>query len=186
MNFKELGLDPKILDAIAELGYKEPTPIQTLAIPPILEGRDLVGSAQTGTGKTAAFALPTIHRLKKHGKCRSLALAPTRELAIQIEENFRIYGKFLNLRMALLYGGVKYGKQLEQLGNEPDIVVATPGRLLDHLSQRNLSLGNIEILILDEVDRMLDMGFVEDVTKIIQKPQDLVRPFCSPLQYLTL
>ena len=169
MNFKELGLDPKILDAIAELGYKEPTPIQTLAIPPILEGRDLVGSAQTGTGKTAAFALPTIHRLKKHGKCRSLALAPTRELAIQIEENFRIYGKFLNLRMALLYGGVKYGKQLEQLGNEPDIVVATPGRLLDHLSQRNLSLGNIEILILDEVDRMLDMGFVEDVTKIIQK-----------------
>ena len=169
MNFKELGLDPKILDAIAELGYKEPTPIQTLAIPPILEGRDLVGSAQTGTGKTAAFALPTIHRLKKHGKCRSLALAPTRELAIQIEENFRIYGKFLNLRMALLYGGVKYGKQLEQLGNEPDIVVATPGRLLDHLNQRNLSLGNIEILILDEVDRMLDMGFVEDVTKIIQK-----------------
>ena len=169
MNFKELGLDPKILDAIAELGYKEPTPIQTLAIPPILEGRDLVGSAQTGTGKTAAFALPTIQRLKKHGKCRSLALAPTRELAIQIEENFRIYGKFLNLRMALLYGGVKYGKQLEQLGNEPDIVVATPGRLLDHLSQRNLSLGNIEILILDEVDRMLDMGFVEDVTKIIQK-----------------
>ena len=169
MNFTELGLDPKILDAIEELGYIEPTPIQQMAIPPVLEGRDLVGSAQTGTGKTAAFALPAIHRLGNHGACRALALAPTRELAIQIEENFRIYGKFLDLRMALLYGGVKYGKQLDQLKNEPDVIVATPGRLLDHISQRNLSLQNIEILILDEVDRMLDMGFIEDVTKIIQK-----------------
>ena len=169
MNFKELGLEPKIIQAIEELGYEEPTPIQAMAIPPILEGRDLVGSAQTGTGKTAAFALPAIHRLGKHGGCRVLALAPTRELAIQIEENFRIYGKFMDLRMALLYGGVKYGKQLEQLGDEPDVIVATPGRLLDHISQGNLSLKNIEILILDEVDRMLDMGFIEDVTKIIQK-----------------
>jgi ATP-dependent RNA helicase RhlE len=169
MNFKELGLEPKIIQAIDELGYEEPTPIQAMAIPPILEGRDLVGSAQTGTGKTAAFALPAIHRLGKHGGCRVLALAPTRELAIQIEENFRIYGKFLDLRMALLYGGVKYGKQLEQLQDEPDVIVATPGRLLDHISQGNLSLKNIEILILDEVDRMLDMGFIEDVTKIIQK-----------------
>ncbi|MDG1138347.1 MAG: DEAD/DEAH box helicase [Opitutales bacterium] len=169
MNFKELGLEPKIIQAIEELGYEEPTPIQSMAIPPILEGRDLVGSAQTGTGKTAAFALPAIHRLGKHGGCRVLALAPTRELAIQIEENFRIYGKFMDLRMALLYGGVKYGKQLEQLGDEPDVIVATPGRLLDHISQGNLSLKNIEILILDEVDRMLDMGFIEDVTKIIQK-----------------
>jgi len=169
MNFTELGLDPKILKAIEELGYIEPTPIQEMAIPPILEGKDLVGSAQTGTGKTAAFALPAIHRLGNHGGCRALALAPTRELAIQIEENFRIYGKFLDLRMALLYGGVKYGKQLDQLKNEPDVIVATPGRLLDHISQRNLSLQNIEILILDEVDRMLDMGFIEDVTKIIQK-----------------
>jgi ATP-dependent RNA helicase RhlE len=151
------------------MGYEDPTPIQKMSIPPILEGRDLVGSAQTGTGKTAAFALPSLHRLEKHGGCRLLALAPTRELAIQIEENFKKYGKFLDLRMALLYGGVKYGKQLEQLGNEPDIIVATPGRLLDHLSQGNLNLRKIEILILDEVDRMLDMGFVEDVTKIIQK-----------------
>ena len=148
MNFKELGLEPKIIQAIEELGYEEPTPIQSMAIPPILEGRDLVGSAQTGTGKTAAFALPAIHRLGKHGGCRVLALAPTRELAIQIEENFRIYGKFMDLRMALLYGGVKYGKQLEQLGDEPDVIVATPGRLLDHISQGNLSLKNIEILIL--------------------------------------
>mgnify|MGYP000568766726 FL=1 len=169
MNFKELGLCPPLLKAIEEMGYEDPTPIQKMSIPPILEGRDLVGSAQTGTGKTAAFALPSLHRLEKHGGCRLLALAPTRELAIQIEENFKKYGKFLALRMALLYGGVKYGKQLEQLGNEPDIIVATPGRLLDHLSQGNLNLRKIEILILDEVDRMLDMGFVEDVTKIIQK-----------------
>ena len=118
------------------MGYNEPTPIQEMSIPPILDGRDLVGSAQTGTGKTAAFALPCIHRLEKHGTCRALALAPTRELAIQIEENFNKYGKFLDLRMALLYGGVKYGKQLEQLGNQPDIIVATPGRLLDHIAQR--------------------------------------------------
>ena len=169
MNFKELGLCPEILQAIEDLGYEDATPIQIKAIPAILKGRDMVGSAQTGTGKTAAFALPALHRLGKPGGCRALALAPTRELAIQIEENFRKYGKYLGLKMALLYGGVKYGKQLEELGNNPDIIVATPGRLLDHIQQGNLSLGKIEILILDEVDRMLDMGFVEDVTKIINK-----------------
>ena len=169
MNFKELGLCPEILQSIEDLGYEDATPIQIKAIPAILKGRDMVGSAQTGTGKTAAFALPTLHRLAKPGGCRALALAPTRELAIQIEENFRKYGKYMGLKMALLYGGVKYGKQLEELGNKPDIIVATPGRLLDHIQQGNLSLGKIEILILDEVDRMLDMGFVEDVTKIINK-----------------
>ena len=115
MNFATLGLSDKIVQTVAERGYDEPTPIQLDAIPIILEGRDLVGSAQTGTGKTAAFALPTLHRLGKHGACRVLALAPTRELAIQIEEIFRDYGKNLGLNMALLYGGVKYGKQLEQL-----------------------------------------------------------------------
>ncbi|MEK9634332.1 MAG: DEAD/DEAH box helicase [Opitutae bacterium] len=113
--------------------------------------------------------MPTLQRLEKPGECRALALAPTRELAIQIEENFRIYGKHLGMNMALLYGGVKYGKQLEQLRNKPDIVVATPGRVLDHMGQGNLNLKKIEVLILDEVDRMLDMGFIEDVTKIIQK-----------------
>jgi len=169
MNFKDLGLCPELLQTIEELGYEEPTPVQVKAIPPIIEGRDMVGSAQTGTGKTAAFALPTLHRLAKPGACRALALAPTRELAIQIEENFRKYGKQMGFNMALLYGGVKYGKQLDQLRNNPDIVVATPGRLLDHIGQGNLDLSNIEILILDEVDRMLDMGFIEDVTKIIQK-----------------
>ena len=169
MKFNELGLCPELLRVVEELGYEEPTPVQAKAIPPILEGRDMVGSAQTGTGKTAAFALPTLHRLANPGKCRALALAPTRELAIQIEENFRTYGKYMRLKMALLYGGVKYGKQLDQLRNNPDIVVATPGRLLDHIGQRNLDLRNIETLILDEVDRMLDMGFIEGVTKIIQK-----------------
>ena len=169
MNFKELGLCPEILQAIEDLGYEDATPIQIKAIPAILKGRDMVGSAQTGTGKTAAFALPALHRLAKPGGCRALALAPTRELAIQIEENFRKYGKYLGLNMALLDGAVKYGKQLAELGNKPDIIVATPGRLLDHIQQGNLSLGKIEILILDEVDRMLDMGFVEDVTKIINK-----------------
>ena len=169
MKFNELGLCPELLRVVEELGYEEPTPVQAKAIPPILKGRDMVGSAQTGTGKTAAFALPTLHRLANPGKCRALALAPTRELAIQIEENFRTYGKYMGLKMALLYGGVKYGKQLDQLRNNPDIVVATPGRLLDHIGQRNLDLRNIETLILDEVDRMLDMGFIEDVTKIIQK-----------------
>lgn len=169
MNFKDLGLCPELLQTIEELGYEEPTPVQVKAIPPIIEGRDMVGSAQTGTGKTAAFALPTLHRLAKPGACRALAMAPTRELAIQIEENFRKYGNQMGFNMALLYGGVKYGKQLDQLRNNPDIVVATPGRLLDHIGQGNLDLSNIEILILDEVDRMLDMGFIEDVTKIIQK-----------------
>jgi len=139
MNFKELGLCPQLLSAIDELGYEDATPIQIKAIPPILEGRDMVGSAQTGTGKTAAFALPTLHRLKSHRNCRALALAPTRELAIQIEENFRKYGKFLDLKLALLYGGVKYGKQLEELKSNPDIVIATPGRLIDHIQQGNLS-----------------------------------------------
>ena len=110
-----------------------------------------------------------MHRLQGTAGCRALALAPTRELAIQIEENFKKYGKYLNLKLALLYGGVKYGKQLEELRNKPDIVVATPGRLIDHLQQNNLSLSKIEVLILDEVDRMLDMGFIEDVTKIIKK-----------------
>lgn len=169
MNFDELGLMPDLLKAIDDRGYTEPTPIQNQAIPAIIQGRDLVGSAQTGTGKTAAFALPTLHRLARHGACRALVLAPTRELAIQSEENFRGYGRYLDLRLALLYGGVRYGKQNQDLNAGPDIVVATPGRLLDHLGQRNLRLDKIEILILDEVDRMLDMGFIEDVTKIIQK-----------------
>ena len=138
MNFDELGLMPDLLKAIDDRGYTEPTPIQNQAIPAIIQGRDLVGSAQTGTGKTAAFALPTLHRLARHGACRALVLAPTRELAIQSEENFRGYGRYLDLRLALLYGGVRYGKQNQDLKAGPDIVVATPGRLLAHLRRGNL------------------------------------------------
>ncbi|SVD29162.1 uncharacterized protein METZ01_LOCUS382016, partial [marine metagenome] len=126
MNFDELGLMSDLLKAIDDRGYTEPTPIQNQAIPAIIQGRDLVGSAQTGTGKTAAFALPTLHRLARHGACRALVLAPTRELAIQSEENFRAYGRYLDLRLALLYGGVRYGKQNQDLKAGPDIVVATP------------------------------------------------------------
>ncbi|MFP6854768.1 MAG: DEAD/DEAH box helicase, partial [Opitutales bacterium] len=157
--------------AIEERGYEKATPIQAQAIPSVLEGRDVIASAQTGTGKTAAYALPAIHRLGTPGKGwpRILVLAPTRELAIQVDENFLEYGKYLNLRTALLYGGVGYGKQNQDLESKPDVVVATPGRLLDYLKRRSLSLSRVEILILDEVDRMFDMGFIEDVTSIVNK-----------------
>lgn len=170
MSFKELGLLPEIVQAIEEYGYETPTPIQAQAIPVIAEGRDLIGSAQTGTGKTAAFTLPMLSRLKAHkdGPPRALILEPTRELAGQVMENFEIYTKHLDLRATLLYGGVGYGKQLQEMNAGVDCVVATPGRLLDHISQKNLSLENIEVLVLDEVDRMLDMGFIEDVSRIVR------------------
>lgn len=169
MNFQELGLKPFILKAIEEKGYTEPTPIQEQAIPQILLGKDIIGSAQTGTGKTAAFALPTIHRLEKHEATRCLVLTPTRELAIQIEEQFALYGQHSDLTTALIYGGVGYGKQRQQLKDGADTVVGTPGRLLDHLGQKTLKLDRVQVLILDEVDRMLDMGFIEDVQKIIRR-----------------
>ncbi len=169
MKFKDLPFSPEILRAIEEVGYETPTPIQEQAIPVILDGKDVIGSAQTGTGKTAAFALPALQRLGKHGKCRCLAIGPTRELAAQVEENFRLYGKYLDLRSTLLHGGVGYGKQKSDLSSGMDIIIATPGRLLDHVQQGTASLDDVEILILDEVDRMLDMGFIEDVRKIIGK-----------------
>jgi len=169
MKFEDLPFSPEIFRAIQDAGYESPTPIQEQAIPLILEGKDVIGSAQTGTGKTAAFALPAIQRLGKHGKCRCLAIGPTRELAAQVEENFRLYGKYLDLRVTLLHGGVGYGKQKKDLSDGVDVIVATPGRLLDHVQQRTASLDDVEILILDEVDRMLDMGFIEDVRKIIGK-----------------
>ncbi len=169
MKFADFGLKPFILKAVEEKGYTEPTPIQVEAIPRILLGKDIIGSAQTGTGKTAAFALPTIHRLEKHEATRCLVLTPTRELAIQVEEQFTLYSQNSDLSTALIYGGVGYGKQRQQLKNSADIVVGTPGRLLDHLGQNTLKLDRIQILILDEVDRMLDMGFIEDVQKIIRR-----------------
>jgi len=167
--FSALGLCDALAYAVQEKGYTEPTPIQAQSIPVILEGRDLIGSAQTGTGKTAAFALPIIQKLGGHGPLRCLVLEPTRELALQVEEAFQHYAKFTDLAVTIVYGGVGYGKQLEDLQRGVDILAATPGRLLDHLEQGNCSLADVDILVLDEVDRMLDMGFLPDVKRIVQQ-----------------
>ena len=167
--FADLGLPAPILEALTACGYTIPTPIQEQAIPVLLAGRDLIGAAQTGTGKTAAFALPTLAQLgTAQGTLpRCLVLTPTRELAMQVEENFKKYGTAAGLRIALIYGGVGFGAQVEALKNGVDVVVATPGRLLDLWEQRIFKPDAIKHLILDEVDRMLDMGFIEDVTRII-------------------
>jgi len=167
--FTALGLSDALAFGVQEMGYVTPTPIQAQAIPVVLKGGDVIGSAQTGTGKTAAFALPIIQRLGTHGKMRCLILEPTRELALQVEEAFQKFAKFTDLRVTIVYGGVGYGKQTEDLRRGVDILAATPGRLLDHLEQGNCSLANIDILVLDEVDRMLDMGFLPDVKRIVQK-----------------
>ncbi len=152
------------------MGWTDPTPIQLRAIPLLLEGRDVIGSAQTGTGKTGAFALPLLSLLgKKHGKTRVLILEPTRELASQVETAIRDYARFTDLTVAVIYGGVGYGKQVDALKNGVDIVVATPGRLLDHMQQGVAKLGDISHVVLDEADRMLDMGFLPDVKRILQK-----------------
>ena len=167
--FSALGLSDALAYGVQEMGYTEPTPIQKGAIPIILAGGDVIGSAQTGTGKTAAFALPIIQRLGTHGALRCLILEPTRELALQVEEAFQKFARFTDLRVTIVYGGVGYGKQVEDLRRGMDILAATPGRLLDHLEQGNCSLDKIDILVLDEVDRMLDMGFLPDVKRIVQK-----------------
>jgi ATP-dependent RNA helicase RhlE len=171
--FSELGLIEPLIRAVSDLGYIEPTPIQTQAIPSLLEGRDLLGCAQTGTGKTAAFALPILHRLVKYSRragqrqTRVLVLTPTRELAIQIHDSFRDYGKFLKLRYAVIYGGVGQGAQVQALSGGVDVLVATPGRLLDLINQKYLSLQSLDVFVLDEADRMLDMGFIHDIRKVI-------------------
>jgi len=167
--FSRLGLADPLAYAAKEMGYVDPTPIQTQAIPVVLAGGDVIGSAQTGTGKTAAFALPIIQRLGAHGALRCLILEPTRELALQVEEAFQQFAKFTDLRVTIVYGGVGYGKQTTDLRNGMDILAATPGRLLDHLEQGNCTLDRIDILVLDEVDRMLDMGFLPDVKRIVQR-----------------
>ncbi len=167
--FTKLGLSDALAYGVQEMGYTEPTPIQAQAIPVVLGGGDVIGSAQTGTGKTAAFALPIIQRLNSHGKLRCLVLEPTRELALQVEESFQKFAKFTDLRVTIVYGGVGYNKQMLDLKKGVDILAATPGRLLDHLEQGNCNLDNIDILVLDEVDRMLDMGFLPDVKRIVQK-----------------
>jgi superfamily II DNA/RNA helicase len=176
MSFAELGLAPEILRAIEELGYTEATPIQDAAIPKVLSGHDLLAAAQTGTGKTAAFMLPILERLKKYANVsvspamhpvRVLVLSPTRELADQIAVNVRAYTKYLPLRSAVIFGGVNMDAQTAQLRSGVEIVVATPGRLLDHVQQKAISFSKVEMLVLDEADRMLDMGFINDIRKIL-------------------
>jgi len=169
MPFSKLGLAPKVVDGVRAAGYTVPTPIQLRAIPVILEGRDLIGSAQTGTGKTAAFALPIISRLGQRGALRALVLEPTRELAAQVETAIRDYARFTNLRTVVLFGGTGYGRQDQVLRQGADIVVATPGRLLDQINRGMLRLSQIEILVLDEADRMLDMGFLPDVRRLVER-----------------
>lgn len=170
MPFSRFGLSPAILDGVKAMGYVDPTPIQLRAIPLILEGRDVIGSAQTGTGKTAAFALPILSKMEQHQpQPRLLVLEPTRELAAQVETAIRDFARFTNLRVAVIFGGVGYGKQNEALRTGVDILVATPGRLLDHLQQGNCKLDRVQHLVLDEADRMLDMGFLPDVRRILDK-----------------
>jgi ATP-dependent RNA helicase RhlE len=169
VSFKDFGLSPEVVRGTQAMGFTEPTPIQLRAFPIVLSGKDLIGTAQTGTGKTAAFALPILTLLAHHGHFRCLVLEPTRELAAQVETAFRDYGRFTDLQVTVIHGGVGYGKQREDLKHGVDVVVATPGRLLDHLEQRTLHFRDVQILVLDEVDRMLDMGFLPDVRRIVEK-----------------
>ncbi len=169
MSFNNFELSADVVRGVQAMGFTEPTPIQLRAFPIILAGKDLIGTAQTGTGKTAAFALPILTLLAHHGKFRCLVLEPTRELAAQVETAFRDYGRFTDLRVSVVHGGVGYGKQREELKRGVDVLAATPGRLLDHLEQGTLHFRDINILVLDEVDRMLDMGFLPDVRRIVDK-----------------
>src|SRR5881394_76884 len=175
-SFADLNLLPELLKAVAEQGYVEPTPIQAQAIPVVLQGRDVMGGAQTGTGKTAGFALPILQKLSPQANTspsparhpvRALILTPTRELAVQVEESFRTYGKYTKLRSTVVYGGVDIKQQLPIVRGGVEILVATPGRLLDHIEQKSVYLGQVEIFVLDEADRMLDMGFIPDIKRIM-------------------
>ena len=170
--FAGLGLSPEVQRAVAEAGYSEPTPIQTRAIPYVLQGRDVLGCAQTGTGKTASFTLPMIDVLA-HGRVRAriprtLILEPTRELAAQVAESFAVYGKYQKLSMALIVGGVSFAEQNKKIDRGVDVLIATPGRLLDHVERGKLVMSGVEILVIDEADRMLDMGFIPDVERIVK------------------
>jgi len=185
-SFADLGLSPELLKSLSEEGYATPTPIQSKAIPHVLAGRDVFGCAQTGTGKTAAFALPLIDLLRaaprkpEPRRCRVLVLAPTRELAAQIHESFQAYGRHSKLRAAVIYGGVGQQRQAQAMMHGVDVLVATPGRLLDLVGQRLVDIRAVEFLVLDEADRMLDMGFIHDVRKIVgQIPRDRQTLFFS-------
>ncbi|MDX9700679.1 MAG: DEAD/DEAH box helicase [Rhodocyclaceae bacterium] len=177
MSFADLGLIPELQRAVAEAGYTQPTPIQQQAIPVVLAGHDVMGGAQTGTGKTAGFTLPLIQKLARHASTstsparhpvRALVLAPTRELAMQVHESVKTYSKHVPLRSVCIYGGVDMRAQTNELRNGVEIIVATPGRLLDHVQQKTLQLGQVEMLVLDEADRMLDMGFIPDIRRILE------------------
>ena len=175
MKFEDLNLHPTLLKAVTDQNYITPTAIQEQAIPLLLRKNDVLGSAQTGTGKTAAFALPILHHLIKEKsnnhktKIRALVVTPTRELAIQIGENFTAYSKYNNIKNTVIFGGVKQGSQTNALKNGVDVLIATPGRLLDLMGQGFISLKNIGYFVLDEADRMLDMGFIHDIKKLLEK-----------------
>ena len=181
MSFESLGLSAELLRAIAEQGYSQPTVIQRKAIPVVLAGKDVMAGAQTGTGKTAGFTLPLLQRLmqiaspKGHRPIRALVLTPTRELAAQVGESIATYGRHLPLRSAVVFGGVKINPQIDTLRRGVDILIATPGRLLDHAGQRTVDLSHVEILVLDEADRMLDMGFIHDIRKVLALLPELER-----------
>lgn len=168
MKFEELSLAPELQRAVEELGFEEPTPIQRMAIPEALAGKDVLGRAQTGTGKTAAFMLPTLHRLRGGDGLRALVLCPTRELAIQVAEASRDYAKYMELWVGVIYGGTSVQKDVRDLRAGYDVLVATPGRLIDHLERGNVDLSEVEVLILDEADRMLDMGFRPQINQILK------------------
>ncbi|PZV08115.1 MAG: ATP-dependent RNA helicase RhlE [Leptolyngbya sp.] len=195
MTFEQLGLAAGLLRAVADQAYTEPTPIQLKAIPAILDGQDILASAQTGTGKTAGFTLPMLQRLAENKTTgrrlpRALILTPTRELAAQVGDSVTTYGKHLPFRAAMIYGGVSFGGQIRQLRQGVDILIATPGRLLDHVSQGTIDLSAVEILVLDECDRMLDMGFIHDIRKIMGRLPDerqtlmFSATFSKPIQQL--
>jgi len=174
MRFQELPLLKSLLDAVEQEGYEQPTPIQEQAIPPVLKGRDVLGCAQTGTGKTAAFALPILHHLvsnpprpERRGRIRVLVLTPTRELAAQVGESFETYGRRTRVRTVTIFGGVSQVPQEQALRRGPQVLVATPGRLLDLVNQRIVSLAHVEVFVLDEADRMLDMGFIHDIRRVV-------------------
>ena len=169
MDFQHFGLHEAVVHGVQSMGYSEPTPIQSRSIPVVLGGGDLMGSAQTGTGKTAAFALPLLSRLEKHGKLRCLVLEPTRELASQVEEAFKDYARFFDVEIGMVQGGVGFGSQKAMIERGVDVLVATPGRLLDFMQEGIINLDNIEYLVLDEVDRMLDMGFLPQVRRIVER-----------------
>ena len=178
MSFASLGLSADILRAVEAQGYSQPTPIQQQAIPVVLQGRDVLAGAQTGTGKTAAFTLPLLELIHEHAQgkgkrpVRALVVTPTRELAAQVGESIETYGRFLPVRSAVIFGGVKINPQIDKLRQGVDVLIATPGRLLDHLQQKTVSLANLEILVLDEADRMLDMGFIHDIRKLLKQLPD--------------